>query len=134
MCTCCEYRLKVTTMTNTYNAFLFFFMMCLQTAGAHYYGMCVGTDTPAQTGPFCTDDNIYVYVNTNHGGLTGNCYRRAQQARVDVDTSPVYSRRPTVNNVMTQASLISIPTCSGPDASSSNTIWSVLIVPILSSV
>ena len=55
--------------------------------------------------------------------MTGSCFERQDQGRVDVDTSIPYSRRPTVgNNMAGGASLITIPECVGPLATDSNTI------------
>ena len=93
-----------------------------QTTTSHYTATCVGTDEPAAT-EFCVDDNIYVFVCTNHPSLTGSCFSDENQARVDVDTTVPFSFRPTINNQMAgSADLLDIPACSGPTASSSNNI------------
>lgn len=103
-------------------------LVYIQTASAHYYGGCIGSNIKTQIGPYCTDDNIYVYVNTNHGSLDQSWFRAANQARVDVKlgAATVYNKRPAVNNVMTTTSnLINVEVCSGPTASPSNTICQV---------
>ena len=97
---------------------------------AHYYGMCIGTDDPTQAmGSFCSDDNLYVYVCTNHGALHYGCfYGRDNQARVDVTSSaltPAYSRRPTKDNTMAGTSYSNAqpaPDCVGSTATTTNTI------------
>jgi hypothetical protein len=91
-------------------------LLIVSTVRSHYYATCIGTDDPAQSS-YCTDDNLYVYVCTNHGTMSGGCFYSDNQARVDVNTQTPYSRRPTTSNTMSySSSLISIPTCSGPTA------------------
>ena len=94
--------------------------LLVTTTNAHYRATCIGTDDPAQTS-FCSDDNLYVYVCTNHGSFSG-CFRNTNQGRVDVNTATPYSRIPHDSNNMGYANVISVPTCSGSFATSSNTI------------
>ena len=94
------------------------------TVDGHYYGSCIGSMDRTKSVP-CSTDDIYVYVNTNHGSLTGSCYHYDNQARIDVTSSGMtkYSRRPTAGNVMSStSSLIVIPNCLGKTATGSNTI------------
>ena len=94
--------------------------LLVTTTNAHYKAICVGTDDPSQTA-FCSDDNMYVYICTNHGYFD-SCYRNTNQGRVDVNTATPYSRIPHVSNNMGYASTISIPDCVGSLATGSNTI------------
>jgi hypothetical protein len=117
---CCRRTFKPSA-TST---FLFLISLLTRTAEAHYYGSCIGSMDRTKSVP-CSTDDIYVYVNTNHGSLTGSCYHYDNQARIDVTSSGMtkYSRRPTAGNVMSRTSnLINIPNCLGKTASGSNTI------------
>ena len=96
----------------------------IQPVNSHYYGSCIGSrDRSKAEASVCTTDDIYVYVNTNHGMITDGCYSAANQARVSVTGSGVtpFDKRPTLNTVGASSDWASIPNCLGATVTGSNT-------------
>ena len=96
----------------------------IQPVNSHYYGSCIGSrDRSKAEASVCTTDDIYVYVNTNHGSLTDSCYSAANQARVLVTGSGVttFDRRSTLGTVGASSNWASIPNCLGATVTGSNT-------------
>ena len=104
------------------STFLFFISFLTTTVNSHYYGSCIGSMDRTKTVP-CSTDDIYVYVNTNHGGLTGSCFSYASQARVRVTGSGVstFDRRSTLGTVGASSNWASIPNCLGSTVTGSKT-------------
>ena len=128
-----EYRphsFKLTSATITIILIIsFLFLVHIQPVTGHYQGSCIGSMDRTQSVP-CSTDDIYVYVNTNHGTITGSLFRSENQARVDVTYKTfgidvtTFSRRPTKNNDMgysSSSNMASIPNCLGKTVTGSNT-------------
>ena len=112
-------------MLGSNNLFFIWVILFLQTVlvRGHTYGYVAGTtDQTVNQQNLCAEDDIYIFVGTNHGWMGDSCFRYQDGGRVDVNTDTPFSKRPSVNNVMAYSSLVNVPNCIGPTATSSNSI------------